>query len=459
VPADAQPTELTPEQKARDAARVPLASALVDAYTNETPIFSRDRKRVLFRSDRDGSPQLYLGDATHPEAPALALTHGPERVSDAEVTRDGRSVVFLRDQGADENFRIWKVGLDGKNLVNLTPGVSRHRDAPIEPSRKPGMLVYTQHDPRSPSSELVVQSLAGGQPKAIYTDPSPATVADVTADGRRALLVRHTSSSESAVIEVDLASGDSHRIYPAPKNKAHVSDARYAVDGKRVFVAADDGAEGQHIYGLDAATGEVLAQHLQDDPPTAFVSSIQVSPRGDRLAIGVNAGNRSEARIIDAKSLALIAKVKAPLGWVETTRFSDDGARFGLTVSTPSAPGDIFSVDASTGELTPLRKDARAGLDAMKPLTPSIENVKAFDGLNLPINTYLPQGGGGGAKLPVVVNFHAGPYSSSQVRWDPSARYFTSLGYAYLEPNVRGSTGFGRAYEMADDREKRADWL
>jgi len=45
------------------------------------------------------------------------------------------------------------------------------------------------------------------------------------------------------------------------------------------------------------------------------------------------------------------------------------------------------------------------------------------------------------------------------VRWNPHARFFLSLGYAVLEPNVRGSTGFGRAYEMADNREKRADWL
>jgi dipeptidyl aminopeptidase/acylaminoacyl peptidase len=38
-----------------------------------------------------------------------------------------------------------------------------------------------------------------------------------------------------------------------------------------------------------------------------------------------------------------------------------------------------------------------------------------------------------------------------------TARFFVSLGYAFLEPNVRGSTGYGRAYEMADNREKRAD--
>lgn len=86
--------------------------------------------------------------------------------------------------------------------------------------------------------------------------------------------------------------------------------------------------------------------------------------------------------------------------------------------------------------------------------------MTAFDGLSLPLIEYLPGGArASGKKLPVVVEFHGGPAGSSSVSWDVFARFFVSLGYAYLQPNVRGSTGYGRAYEMADNREKRADWL
>jgi dipeptidyl aminopeptidase/acylaminoacyl peptidase len=224
------------------------------------------------------------------------------------------------------------------------------------------------------------------------------------------------------------------------------------------LVAADDGAEGQYVYALDPATGAVLARYKQDEPPSAFVSALQVSPRGDQIAISVNAGNHTEVRILDASTLALRTKVQVPLGWIESTRYSEDGTRFGLTISTPEVPKDVFAVDARTGTVAPLRKDARAGLESMASLRTSIERVKSFDGLTIPINTYLPDSGGG-TKLPVIVSFHGGPAWSYQVRWSVSSRFFTQLGYAYLEPNVRGSTGFGRAYEMADDREKRADWL
>jgi dipeptidyl aminopeptidase/acylaminoacyl peptidase len=60
-------------------------------------------------------------------------------------------------------------------------------------------------------------------------------------------------------------------------------------------------------------------------------------------------------------------------------------------------------------------------------------------------------------KLPVIVVYHGGPSGSSAIRWSPGARFFTALGYAVVEPNVRGSGGFGRAFEMADNGPKRLD--
>jgi hypothetical protein len=120
----ANPSERTAEAKARDDARAPLANALLNAYTNSDAKLSPDRKKVLFASRRDGNRELYLGDAANPSSPPIAITHGPERAAFATFTRDGKSILFLRDTGADENFRIYQVGLDGKNETCLTPGPS-----------------------------------------------------------------------------------------------------------------------------------------------------------------------------------------------------------------------------------------------------------------------------------------------------------------------------------------------
>jgi dipeptidyl aminopeptidase/acylaminoacyl peptidase len=69
---------------------------------------------------------------------------------------------------------------------------------------------------------------------------------------------------------------------------------------------------------------------------------------------------------------------------------------------------------------------------------------------------YLPAGARD-RKLPVIVGYHGGPSGSSSVRWNATTRFFLGQGYAWVEPNVRGSFGFGRAYEAADNGPRRLD--
>jgi dipeptidyl aminopeptidase/acylaminoacyl peptidase len=188
-PPDSSPTPRTDEQKARDLGRAPLAKAILDAYANSSPEFSPDRKKVLFASRRAGNRQFYLADVAKPSDPPVELTHGHERAAEARFSRDGRSVLFLRDTGVDENFRIFQVGLDGQAETCLTPGPARRRSLPIEPRARPGTLVYTQRDVASAATDVVVQ-VPGGEPKVVYTDPSFSSLHAVTADGTRALLRR-----------------------------------------------------------------------------------------------------------------------------------------------------------------------------------------------------------------------------------------------------------------------------
>jgi dipeptidyl aminopeptidase/acylaminoacyl peptidase len=60
-------------------------------------------------------------------------------------------------------------------------------------------------------------------------------------------------------------------------------------------------------------------------------------------------------------------------------------------------------------------------------------------------------------KHPVIVSYHGGPAGTSVIAWRPLGAYFVSLGYVVVEPNVRGSSGFGRAFEEADNGAKRLD--
>jgi dipeptidyl aminopeptidase/acylaminoacyl peptidase len=462
--ADAEPTVLTEEQKQRDAALVPRVAAIVDAYPNWNGFFSSlvanfspDGKRFLFGSTRDGIPEIYLGEVDRPADPPKTITTGPERAIFASFTRDGKAILFLRDTKGDENHCIFRVNADGTGLTNLTPGEKLRRHEPLLPAGKPQTMIYSASRSTETSITVFAQEIGGGEPKVVYTQAKSGSAVDVTSDGAHVLVVESRSIDDVIAREVDVESGKARRIYPPEGKKAALRRPSYSADGERVFISTDEGGESSVLLALDRKMGKELARYVNDSPKAAPMS-VSPSPKGDRLAVRVDAGSHGELRLLDAKTLKVQRAVKVPLGDVQLGSFRADGRAVSLLVSLPNQPADVFSVDAVTGDVRPLRADKRAGLDALPKIDASIESVKAFDGLTIPINRYLPKLDAP-TKLPTIVIFHGGPASSYAVRWNPYTRLFLALGYAVLEPNVRGSTGFGRAYEMADNREKRADWL
>jgi dipeptidyl aminopeptidase/acylaminoacyl peptidase len=460
---DVQPTALTEGDKRRDQSRVPLATAVVDAYPNWNGFFSSlvanfspDGKHFVFGSTRDGVPQIYLADVDRPSDPPTPITHGPERAIWATFTPDGKSILFLRDAKGDENHAIWRVGLDGGAPVNLTPDLL-HREEPSLPLQKPDLIFYSARKMTETKTSLYVQSLSGGEPKVLYSQVKTGATVDVSPDGTRALFIDFNSPDDVVTKEIDLATQKAHRLYPPEGKKAALHGAQYSPDGKRILIATDEGGESSVLLLMDPKDGKTLTRYVNQSPPSAPIAGA-FSPTGDRIALQVDAGNHGEVRILDAKTLKVERNVSVPLGDVRLGSFRHDGSGFSILVSLPNQPADVFLVDAKSGAVRALRQDARPGLDSLPPIEATIETVRAFDGLTIPINRYLPRDVGS-KKLPTIVIFHGGPATSYAVRWNPYARFFVSLGYAVLEPNVRGSSGFGRAYEMADNREKRADWL
>jgi dipeptidyl aminopeptidase/acylaminoacyl peptidase len=442
---------------ARDAELAKIAAGLVDAFTNTGASFSPDGKTIVFGSSRDGLSQLYVAEAAKPDAPARRLVSTTERAIAGRIAPDGKSVAFIADKGADENWSIFRVGLDGKELVELTPGEQLQRTAPFLPDRAPKVMIYAARAKSDVGTKVLVQDPApGSKPKVVHTADKPGFPVDVTRDGKQALFLQIPSRSEMTLVVIDVDAGKARPIYPA-SGKVSIADASFSSDGKRVFVSTDGGGEEGLLLALDAATGKEIARYVEESPKTARTAETAVSKVGERIAVRIDAGNRSEIRLLDARTLKPVKQVSLPLGGGFINGFTDDGKRLGLSWSTPDAPTDLLVVDAATGKVTPQRKEPRPTLAGLPPLEASIVEVPSFDGKKVPVNLYLPPAGARKGRMPVIVSVHGGPAASSPVRWSAAYRFFSSLGYAIVEPNVRGSTGFGRAYEEADNGPKRLD--
>lgn len=447
---DAKPDMPPAAAAARDAELAARAAGYMDAFTNGAAAFTRDGKRVVFVSNREGLPQLYVAEVGKPSAAPTRLLTTKERVTGAFATQDGKAILFRSDVGADEKWSIYRLGLDGQGLVDLTPGERLNRDGFIVPDGATDKMFFSARKTSEARSTVYAASSVKAEPaKAIYTDEMPAFLTGVTRDGKAGVVIRYPSGSENYLLRVDFETGKAQPLFPPEGKKLTIHDAGFSVDDKLVYVATDLGAEQAVILALDAKTGKEVARHAIT-PPTAQVGGITVAKRGGLIAVTLTVGNHSEIRILDGKKLTPGAKVEMPLGQGGAGAFSDDGTRLAAQWSTPRTPTEIFSIDARTGKAAPLRQEERPTLKGMPVIETTIVDIPAFDGGKIPTNVYLPAGAQDKPR-PVLVVYHGGPAGTSMIRWNPATAYFLSLGYAIVEPNVRGSGGFGRAFEEADN--------
>jgi dipeptidyl aminopeptidase/acylaminoacyl peptidase len=449
------PDSLSGAAAARVADLAAKAQPLVDAFVNSDARFSRDGKQLVFVSNRDGLPQLYVADATSPGSAARRLMETGERVTLDATTPDGTAVFFRMDKGADENWSIWRVNLDGSAAVELTPGETLERERVRVPDLAPDTLYFSGRRLSEASSAVyAAPSASPGAAREVYRDSKPGSLSDVSRDGKRALFVRFPTLSENYLVRIDLQTGATHPLYPK-SGKVTIHDAVFSPDGRTVYVSTDGGGEQAWLLALDAESGQEKGRYVEKNPAISNLDKIEVAKAGGALALLVDAGNRNEVRILDASTLQPRAKVAMPLGQGILSDFAEDGTRFVALWSTPSAPWDPWAIDAKTGQASRLRQESRPSLKQVPAMTVSIANVKAHDGLSLPTNVILPKQRSG--KLPVIVSYHGGPSGSSRIRWSAFTAFYVSQGYAWVEPNVRGSTGFGRAFEEADNGPKRLE--
>lgn len=461
MPADppAKVVDATPDKAkgdVREAEFGKLAAGYVDAFSNGAPHLTPDRKRVVFGSNRDGLPQVYVGEVGKPGDKPLRVVQTTERAQVSALTKDGKTVIYKADTGADENWSFWRVGIDGKNAVELTPGEKLNRDDVVLPDSLPDTMFFSARKMAEPRSTLYSAPVkAAGQVKPIYTDEMPGFLADVTAKGTAALWIQYPRRIENYLWRIDVATGKGQKLWPTDA-QVTIFSAVFSADAKTVYVATDGGGEQNMVLALDAATGKERAKYTAT-PASAQINSLTVQKKGGLVGVTIVAGDHSEIAFLDGKQLKRTkASVKLPLGQGGLNEFSDDGKRVTAQWSAPDKPADIYAIDPASGKVEPLRKDVREALATMPKIKASVVEVPAFDGGKIPTLVYVKEGEEN-KPHPTIVSYHGGPSGVSMVRWSPGIAFWVTLGYVYVEPNVRGSSGYGRAFEAGDNGKKRVD--
>lgn len=420
----------------------------------------------------DGIFQLYRveGDAARPGAKTTKLTDFPDGVSGYSLSPDGKKILLAHAVGGNENTQI--------SLLDPSANGGKGKIVPILNNPKVQFslnfwlpdssgFVYTGND-ESPTDfyvyrfDLDADPLDGTAGKAtkLLAKPGQWSAEDITADGTRVLVGNYRSISDSSIFELDVKSGQLTDLTPKGQESptTAVSLSGYLPGENAVLYTADVEDGRQKLFLRDLKTGAV-------SKPISEIEAFEVDGAGmntEKTLLGV-AINEDGFGVPAIYRLPGFEKVQLPAMDQGVASISNvRGNRVIFTMNNARTPGLAYRFDvAQDGKSTTSPQQITfaedQGIDLAGFPLPKLVKYKAFDGTEIPAFLFLPPGYKEGTAIPFIVNYHGGPEGQSRPVFSSQVQFLLSRGFGVMMPNVRGSTGYGRAFHMMDDYKKRWD--
>lgn len=411
-----------------------------------SPSFSPDGSRIAFVTNISGLPQVW----TMPTAggyPSL-VTSFEDPVGFVTWSPDGQWLAFNLAPGGGFNEQIYLVRPDGTGLRRLTDGGKENNF--LDGWSPDGRFIAFSSNRRDPSAtDSYLIEVATGQSRMVAQNRGIGSIADVSRDGKYAIVDRLVNRGDNNLYLVSLS--DSKETLLTPHDgPGDFSGIRFSPDGRTLYLISnkdrDLTAFARVRLDRDGRPGPIEVLSARYDGELAGGA---MNEQGTLVALLWNIAGRSELHFYDTVSGKIIPGPKLPSEIAGALEFSDDGRKLAMAVSGSSSPADVWVLDLSSKRFTQLTQSPHAGIDLSKLVRPELVRYKAHDGLELSGWLYRP----GGMKQPgpIVLSFHGGPEGQERPGFNSMYQALLSRGIAVFAPNVRGSSGFGKRFVNLDN--------
>lgn len=381
---------------------------------------------------------------------SLTTTQGGK--TDLAWSNDGKKIAFA-SQGS-----IWVVSTTGgapRRLTNAPAGSGDPRQATDRaPLWSPDDKWILFESGRRGTNSLLVVSADGNTTNVLTPVDEEASDARWSPSGAGIVYVARKESYFSGRIELAAfdsrsgqAAGLAKTLYTAPEDRGggwSIRGAVWSPDGKTLATVLQNSGW-DHIYLLPASGGDpkqVTDGNFDDADPT-------FSPDGKKIAFLSNRGIAETTNLwlvpVHGGDAQQVAKFDAP-GFTTAPHWSPDGKQLYFDHQSPLETSDLFVQDVdSKSEARPLTHTTPLTFSATA-VVPERVTWKSKDGREIAGLLYQPREKKPGTKAPAVLWIHGGPEGQDVYRADGWAQFLAQQGYVVLEPNYRGSTGYGEAF-------------
>ncbi|MGH9957177.1 MAG: S9 family peptidase, partial [Pyrinomonadaceae bacterium] len=421
---------------------------------------SPDGKFIAFVKPFKGTRNVWVKKTEAPFDSAKPVTADTTRPIPAYFwSRDGKYILFVQDKAGDENYLVYAVnpadspaaGQEVPAARNLTDLKGVRAQIVNVPRTEPDAIYVALNDRDKAWHDLYKVKISTGERTLVRQNTERIVAWTFDLKDQLRIATRVADNGDTEVLRVDDKAFT--KVYSCNVFE-NCGPVRYHKDGERVYFITNKGAS------LD------LTQLTLFNPVTGKEEKVESDPMNR-----VDLGDTAFSEVTDELILTSYEDERNRLYWKDKSFEADykliqkkvPGKEIGLGSSTKderlwlltaysdTEPGERYLFDRQTKKLTlQYRVREKLNRDYLAPM--KAVRFKSSDGLEIPAFLTLPKGVPA-KNLPVVMHPHGGPWARDTWGYDTFAQFFANRGYAVLQPNFRGSTGYGKKFIDAGNKQ------
>lgn len=424
---------------------------------------SPDGKYISYLSPWEDRLNVFVQKLGDKEA--IRVTSAKERDVAGYFWKGNDRIVFLQDSGGDENYKLYSVDRNGKNTKLFTPPdkVRAGIVDDLEDIDDEMLISLNQRDPKA--FDVYRLNLATGEMKIVAENPGNIMSWITDHDGKLRAAV--ASDGVNNVLLYRDNESEQFREVLNTNFRNDVTPLFFTFDNKFIYALSNLNRDKSAVVKFDIANGQEIEVLYEN--PDVDVSGLSYSKKRKVLTSISYVKDKRELKFLDDKAENRYTTLKNKLGIYEVviTGMNKNEDKFLVRIYSDRSLGAYYFYDEAKNDFYKIT-DVSPWINEdemcdMKPV-----QYTSRDGLT--INGYLTLPRDVEAKnLPVVINPHGGPWHRDSWGYNPEIQFLANRGYAVLQMNFRGSTGYGKKFweasfkqwglKMQDDISDGVKWL
>jgi len=420
---------------------------------------SPDGKWVSFMKPYEGTRNIWVKGFDESFDKARLITAETKRpIGGYFWSRNGKHILFVKDNGGDENFNVYAVNPQAKTPAgsavpparNLTEGEKVRATIQSVPKSDPDSIYVGLNDRDPAWHDIYKVSISTGKKTLIKKNEDRLQGLIFDNDDKIRLSVRSAKNGDTEILSLD---GDKPKMIYSCNVFETCAPVRFHKDNNSVYLQTNKGDRDLvQLVLLDVKTGKETFVEEDPNKRVDFGGTIFSDVSNELLGTVYN-DDKVKVYWKDKKyeSDYEWLKGKFPGKEVSFSSSTEDENIYKIDISSDDDPGEVYLFDRKNKKLM-LQYKIREDLprEALAKMTPV--RYKSSDGLEIPAYLTLPKGVPA-KNLPVIVFPHGGPWARDNWGYSTFPQFLANRGYAVLQMNFRGSTGYGKKFLDAGNNE------